>query len=172
MYNQNGYTGDGGLATSAKLSYPTQISIADSGQVFIADKDNSAIRMVENGIMTTVVGGPGKNGGDGLASDAKLGQPRGVLYDGFQLFIGDIELSSVFSVTNIIGPISKNNFVSAPVTAISIGATFQVGMYHCTIGNSTDVFCTSATSRQIHRINRFTNQVTVAAGICKFPTCN
>ncbi len=43
-----GYTGDGGPATDARLYYPRSIAIDHSGNVFICDNANSAIRMVSN----------------------------------------------------------------------------------------------------------------------------
>ena len=41
-----GYTGDGGAATSAKLSGPLGVAVDSNGNIFIADTGNSAIRVV------------------------------------------------------------------------------------------------------------------------------
>ena len=41
-----GYSGDGGLATSAKLSSPYGVAVDASGNIYISDSDNNAIRMV------------------------------------------------------------------------------------------------------------------------------
>jgi DNA-binding beta-propeller fold protein YncE len=41
-----GYSGDGGPATSAKLSGPWGVAVDAAGNVYIADTGNSAIRMV------------------------------------------------------------------------------------------------------------------------------
>ena len=51
-----GYSGDGGLATSAKLYYPFGVAIDASGNIYIADTYNSRIRMVtlSTGIISTV----------------------------------------------------------------------------------------------------------------------
>jgi len=72
-----GYSGDGGLATSAKLYYPCGVAVDGSGDVFIADTSNLRIREVASstGIITTV-GGDGTKGftGDGgLATLAEIG---------------------------------------------------------------------------------------------------
>ena len=41
-----GYSGDGGAATSASLNAPCNILVSTSGDVYIADSSNNAIRKV------------------------------------------------------------------------------------------------------------------------------
>ncbi len=43
-----GYSGDGGPATSARLSSPTDVALDGSGNLFIADATNHVVRKVEN----------------------------------------------------------------------------------------------------------------------------
>ena len=52
-----GFSGDGGTATSAQLYQPSGIALDAAGDVFIQDYGNARIRMVRNGIITTVAGG-------------------------------------------------------------------------------------------------------------------
>jgi sugar lactone lactonase YvrE len=55
--NGQGYSGDGGPATSAKLYYPTTIRLDGAGNVYIVDDGNNAVRMINPaGIITTVAG--------------------------------------------------------------------------------------------------------------------
>ena len=42
-----GFSGDGGSATSAKLSQPNGVAVDSSGNLFIADSGNQRIRRVE-----------------------------------------------------------------------------------------------------------------------------
>lgn len=80
-----GYTGDGGPATSAQLSYPRSVVVDSHGNVFIAEASNSVIRKIDtNGIISTVAGtGTSGYGGDGgAATEAKLDYPYGVAVDG------------------------------------------------------------------------------------------
>ncbi len=52
------FSGDGGLATSAKLKAPRGLAMNTKGELLIADAGNSRIRKVDkNGIITTVVSG-------------------------------------------------------------------------------------------------------------------
>lgn len=80
----NGYSGDGGAATSARLNDPYAMAVDSQGNLFIADSGNSVIRKVDkNGIITTVAG-TGTNGysGDGgLATHACLDGPEGLALD-------------------------------------------------------------------------------------------
>jgi len=86
------YSGDGGLATNARLDSPEGVAVDASGNLFIADTDNRVIREVDtNGIITTVAGGGNDGLGDnGPATSASLTEPYGVAVDAFgNLFIAD-----------------------------------------------------------------------------------
>jgi sugar lactone lactonase YvrE len=75
-----GPLGDGGAATSATLYGPIGLAVDSNGNLFIADTNNSRIRKVSGGIITTVVGGG--SGGDGLpALEAQLFNPCDVKVD-------------------------------------------------------------------------------------------
>jgi hypothetical protein len=53
----NGFSGDGGPATSAQLFYPNSAAVDGAGNLFIADRNNFRIRKVSPaGIITTVAG--------------------------------------------------------------------------------------------------------------------
>jgi hypothetical protein len=51
-----GYSGDGGAATAAELSDPTDLCCDGQGALYIADEGNHTIRKVAGGIITTVAG--------------------------------------------------------------------------------------------------------------------
>jgi sugar lactone lactonase YvrE len=109
-----GYSGDGGAATNASLSYPDGIAGDASSNLFIADGWNNAIRKVDaNGIITTVAGG-GSGGDGGPATNASLCDPFDVAVDGFgNLFIADMCNNCIRKVTNTQGPALVLNNVSA-----------------------------------------------------------
>jgi uncharacterized protein (TIGR03437 family) len=65
-----GFSGDGGPASLAQLSGPTAVAVDASGNVYIEDAGNNRIRMVSNGVITTIAGGG--TGDDGPATNAHL----------------------------------------------------------------------------------------------------
>ena len=82
---EQGYGGDGGSATAAKLYFPQGVAVDGSDNLYIADTGNHRIRKVDaDGIITTVAGNGARDfGGDGgSATAAKLHWPRGVAVDG------------------------------------------------------------------------------------------
>ncbi|MBI4575343.1 MAG: hypothetical protein HY722_03665 [Planctomycetes bacterium] len=80
-----GSTGDGGAATSARLSSPSALAVDGALNVYIADRDNHKIRRVDGttaGISTAVGDGTAGSLGDGGAATAgRLDTPQGVAVD-------------------------------------------------------------------------------------------
>jgi sugar lactone lactonase YvrE len=71
--NTSGFSGDGGPATSAQLSYPESVAVDGSGNIYIADTSNYRVRKVTSaGTISTIVGNgtPGFSGVYGIASDS------------------------------------------------------------------------------------------------------
>jgi sugar lactone lactonase YvrE len=119
-----GYSGDGGQASNAMLDNPEGVYVDQSGRIYIADKDNHAIRMIDTtGIITTVAGGNGTldsyykrySGDGGQASSAQLNRPYGVYVDqSGRIYIGDTHNSAVrmIDTTGIISTVAGTSTVS------------------------------------------------------------
>ena len=93
-----GFSGDGGAATNAEMSFPLNVTTDAEGNLFVADAYNNRIRKIgTNGIINTVAGsGPvvtsyGTFSGDGgAATNANLYSPWNMVVDaGGNLFIAD-----------------------------------------------------------------------------------
>lgn len=70
---EGGYSGDGGLATSAHLKWPSGVAVAPDGQLYIADTFNHRIRRVGlDGIIGTLAGREKGHAGDGGPAVAAL----------------------------------------------------------------------------------------------------
>jgi trimeric autotransporter adhesin len=80
-----GFSGDGGLATAAKIWWPTNATVDNAGNIYIADKLNNRIRFVSQstGIITTIAGNgtSGYSGDGGSATSAALKRPSNVTMD-------------------------------------------------------------------------------------------
>jgi trimeric autotransporter adhesin len=127
-----GFSGDGGMATEARLQFPRGLAIDSTGNLYIADRNNDRIRKVTpSGIITTVAGnGEGRAAADswnragktpednssigdgGKAIEARLKKPEGVAVDSSgNLYIADYGYFRVRKVTptGIITTLAGNN---------------------------------------------------------------
>ena len=50
----HGFSGDGGPALSARLNGPGALAVDAAGNLYVADFQNGCVRMVANGVITTV----------------------------------------------------------------------------------------------------------------------
>ncbi len=110
---RGGFSGDGGLATSAALNQPTGVAVDGNGNVYIADFANNRIRKISNGIITTIAGtGTAGFSGEGVpAVSAQLFNPTSVVVDSMgNVFIADFQNSRVrkISASGIITTIAGN----------------------------------------------------------------
>jgi sugar lactone lactonase YvrE len=107
---EDGYSGDGGPATSARLGALSGLAADTSGNVFIADNLNNVIRKVSNGVITTVAGNGTPICGsvpldhsddDGPAIGAQLYGPAAVAVDASgNLYIADLIGSRIRKVSD------------------------------------------------------------------------
>ncbi|MER7112661.1 NHL domain-containing protein [Streptomyces sp. NPDC000229] len=90
-----GFSGDGGLATAAKLNTPLGVAVDGTGVLYVTDYGNCRVRKVAaDGTISTVAGngsaGPGGDGGPAVS--AQLNNPHGVAVDGADvLYIADAD---------------------------------------------------------------------------------
>jgi trimeric autotransporter adhesin len=97
-----GYSGDNGPATAAQLYSPMGVAVDASGNLFIADTNNSVVRRVDAAGRITTYAGTGYtslSGDNGPATQAELNYPQGVAVDGSgNLFINDTANSRIRKV--------------------------------------------------------------------------
>mmetsp|Transcript_11509 Transcript_11509/g.11152 ORF Transcript_11509/g.11152 Transcript_11509/m.11152 type:complete len:685 (-) Transcript_11509:48-2102(-) len=111
-----GFDGDGQSAVLALLNQPLDIAIGASGDIYIADTGNHRIRMIRNGIISTVAGNGfrGYSGDSFQATAASIDTPVGLAVDGPEnIYIADSfnhVIRKVLKETGIIITIVGNSF--------------------------------------------------------------
>ena len=72
-----GFSGDGGSATSAMLDSPAGVTVDSQGNIYIADTNNNRIREVSGGVIATIAGtgAVGFSGDGGAATSATMSGP-------------------------------------------------------------------------------------------------
>ena len=90
----SGFSGDGGQALTAQLSYPRGITVDTQSNVYVCDTGNSRIRRIDaaTGVITTIAGNgvEAYSGASGVGYLVSLSTPTGITTDaGGNLYIAD-----------------------------------------------------------------------------------
>ncbi len=105
-----GFSGDGGLATAANLSSPTDVAVDDAGNIYICAAGNNRIRKVTtDGVINTIAGNGNTtyNGDNILATAAALNNPQSIALDAAgNVYIVDRGNSRIRKVTVSSGAIA------------------------------------------------------------------
>jgi len=98
-----GFSGDGGPATLAKVSYPVDVTFDDAGNLYFSDGTNRRIRRISpGGIISTFAGnGTATYIGDGMAATNAQFTPTFIKFDAaWNLYISDIGNYRVYKIDN------------------------------------------------------------------------
>ena len=170
--DSSGYSGDGSIATNAKLYAPYAIAIDASDNIYIVDAYNHAIRKVSAGtnIITTIAGDgtPGFSGDDSLAVNAHLAVPQGIcidkngniyITDAYNSRIRRIDISSGI-ITTIAGN-GLNGYAGDNGVALDAQIGGPIGI--C-IDNSMNIYFSDCLNHVVRRIDGSTGIITTIAG--------
>jgi sugar lactone lactonase YvrE len=167
-----GFSGDGGPATSAKLSWPYGVAVDSRGNVFIADSGNNRIRRADaaTGIITTVAGNGNWafSGDGGPAINASLGYPTGLNLDAKgNLFIADTtndRVRRVDAATGIITTVAGNGtsgFSGDGGAATSAELDYPEGV---AVDAKGDLLIADTDNTRVRRVDAVTGVITTVAG--------
>jgi trimeric autotransporter adhesin len=118
----DGYSGDGGLATSAEFGSPTGIAVDSGGNVYIADSGARIRKVFASGIIETIAGSGvrGYSGDGGVATSATMNGAQGLAVDSKgDVFIADASNNAIRELAAA-GP-------SVSISAVTNGASNQAG---------------------------------------------
>jgi|GEM_PF-1204905 gliding motility-associated-like protein len=172
--NGGNFSGDGGPATAAGLSWPSAVAY-NKGNLYIADQSNSCIRKVnlKTGTITSVAGngntGAGFSGDGAAATAANLYNPTSITFDGAgNLYIADYE-NHVVRMVNTTGVISTfagqngvTGFSSSGLAATASALTYPAGVSYDALGNN--IYIADQYNSIIYKVNIGTGKMYVVAG--------
>jgi sugar lactone lactonase YvrE len=166
-----GYSGDGGNATSAEFYGPCGVAFDSGGNLFIADTYNNRIREIStSGIITTIAGnGTGGYSGDGgAATSAELHAPEGVAIDSYgNIFIadrGNSRIRKVIASTGIITTVAGNGtsgYSGDGGAATSAQLNYAMGV---AVDSSGNIFIAEVYNNRIRKVAASTGIITTVAG--------
>jgi uncharacterized protein (TIGR03437 family) len=94
----SGYSGDGGLATSAQVGNPVSVTVDAAGNIYTVDASARVRQVYPNGRIATIAGNGslGYSGDGGLATQAQLNAPSAIaLGNNGNLYVADTANSAV-----------------------------------------------------------------------------
>ena len=166
-----GFSGDGGLASQARIDYPFSIAFDAAGNLYIADNQNHRIRRVRpNGNIDTFAG----NGETGLANlngpatRAQLSYPETVYADRQgNIFIGDARFDGRILRVDASGVITR--FAGGGRSAAESGSALDVYFNNprgLVVTPDGALFVTESNGRSVRRV--LNGNVTLFAGNGRF----
>ncbi len=166
-----GYTGDGVAATATELSFPQQVAVDATGNLYISDFSNQRIRRVgKNGIISTVAGngGYGNSGNGGLATNAAIDSPGDLALDAsgnmyitepYEGYVRKITAAGIISTIAGTGPSYSYGGDGGAATAAALNVPWGV-----TVDATGNVYIADASNQRIRKINTTGIISTVAGG--------
>jgi uncharacterized protein (TIGR03437 family) len=148
----SGYSGDGGPATSAKLTLAgggpglSGLAMDAAGNLYISDTQNNVIRMISatTNIITTVAGNgvAGYSGDGGPATKASLMFPSGIAVDGAgNLYIADVLNDRIRKVTGgVISTVAGNGDATYSGDGVQANTTGVVSPHGLTFDGAGNLY--------------------------------
>ncbi len=164
-----GFSGDGGPATAAQMSYPDGITTDTAGNIYFSDRNNCRVRMISatTGIVTSLYGtGTGGYSGDGgPAAAAQINTPQGLAFDAAgNLYECDYYSNRIRRV-NTSGVIStfagQSGLFGEGYPAVNAEMSFIINLATDAAGN---IYIADVDNHRIRMINAVTGVITTVAG--------
>ena len=176
LASEQGFSGDGGPATSAELGYPLGLAVDGHDNLYIADIWTNSVRRVDatTGTISTVAG-TGEQGfsdfsGDGgPATSAEIGLPFGLAADSLgNLYIPDRRHHVVRRVDAVSGTIStvagtprQRGFAGdgGPATSALLNSPWKL-----TVDSLGNLYISDRGNRRVRRVDATNGTISTVAG--------
>jgi hypothetical protein len=167
-----GFSGDGGIATAARLRFPLGVLARPDGSILIADSGNNRVRKINVDGTSTTIAGTGNPiwGGDGLLATADgvgMNSPGALAVDqNDNIYIGTYgairKINAAGVITTVAGngiPNSAGDGLVATSAAVQVGLVW--GMQFDAAGN---LFFTDYSFNVLRKIDAVTGIISRIAG--------
>ncbi len=168
----DGFSGDGGQAINASLSFPRGLIVDDRGNVFFADSSNDRVRRIDGqtSIITTFAGAepPATFADGGLATETRINSPHDVFFD----LQGNILIAE--NGGHRIRRVDKNTGIITTIAGTGRsgfsgdgGPATEAKLYGPTdlfVDKTGNIFISEDTNQRIRRIDAVTGIITTVAG--------
>ncbi len=167
-----GYSGDGGMADTAKLFLVSGITVDESGNLYLADYFNNAIRKITKftNIITTVAGTGdiGHSGDGGPATSATLYKPWcTALDDSGNIYIAEYynnRIRKVTKATGIISTLAGDTFSGFKGDGMISDSAWLSGPNGVAVDHAGNVYISDTYNERIRKIDAVTHIITTIAG--------
>ncbi len=169
-----GFGGDNGLATGARMNFPSALALDDSGNVFVTEREGNRVRkFAPGGSIVTIagIGQEGFDGDDGLATEARISNPLGVAFRAGKLYVADTDNHRIRRIdeggiiTTVAGTgLAGYNGDGTPATTVRF--TSPAALFFDLDGN---LLITEATGHRLRRLEPSGRTLTLAGtGVAGF----
>ena len=162
-----GYSGDGGVATTANLYHPNCITFDNAGNVYFADQNGNVIRKINtSGIISSITGNlsPGYSGDGGPLMSAQLNGISNITFDNAgNMYIFDFG-------NNVIRKVNSSGIINTIAGTGVAGFSGDGGVatsakldapYGVTATNNGDIFICDARNNRIRNTSVLLTQIKV-----------
>src|SRR6266702_3802843 len=172
-----GFSGDAGPATAARLDSPQVLALDTNQNLYIADTHNHLIRKLSlaTGIITTIGGAaingnisPGFSGDNGPSTASSIDSPTGLAVDtSNNLYLADTHNHRIRKITAATGKITTIAGISATgyngdnTTATTATLALPHGL---TIDRAGNLYLADTANHRIRRVDATTGIITTIAG--------
>ena len=169
---ERGFSGDGGPAVEARLSFPSDLYVDGDGNIYIADTGNDRIRRVDalTGIIETIAGNGtiGFSGDGGPATEANIFYPHSIFLDeDGNIFFSDMynyRIRKITASTGIIETVVGNGnvgFSGDGGLAVDASLSPATEIHLDDIGN---IYITDLMNDRIRKVDGVTGVIETIAG--------